>query len=334
MSDSSDLDLRSAIRDEAYRAPLHLTAAALMARLEADDARRRARRPWLAALLPVAGLALVLTVVAFQLISTEPGGSGQTSPAPSRACAESPATKHGSWWVEMGGPNAFFNIEPGTRLSIGDGVWLLFTRFDPDAGSAEGVSIEALHLGSGERVDGWLNSRMDPANIYRFDEPAPSLPGGWYLFELGIASPGCWLITGSIDGRVVGSATVDVGQGRAAPTGPFDSFVPATPAATASRIVCGRLAEAPCMEAIEIVRDAHPAEVAAAWAIVVDDTCPPTVSCDRMYAFMSAVVLVPEPGSPAPPRWYLVVGSDGPERLERSDYPMPAHIDELVQALR
>ncbi len=233
MNDASDLELRRAIREEAYRAPMRLTPVALRVRMEAADARARARRPWLAALVPVAALALVLSVVAFPLLSTDPSGSARTSPAPSVECAESPATRHGSWWVEMGGPNAFFNIEPGTRQSIGDGVWLLFTRFDPDATRGEDVSIEAQNLDSGERLDGWLNSRMEPSNIYRFDEPAPSLPGGWYMFELAIASPGCWLITGSIDGRVVGSATVDVGQGRPAPTGPFDSFVPATPAATA-----------------------------------------------------------------------------------------------------
>jgi hypothetical protein len=126
----------------------------------------------------------------------------------------------------MGGPSAFFNIEPGTRLSIEDGTWLLFTRFDPDAGPSEEVSIEARRLGSDERIVGRLNSSVEPGSIHRFDEPAPTLPGGWYLFELGIASPGCWLITGSVDGQVAGSASVDVGRGRPGPTGPFGSFVP------------------------------------------------------------------------------------------------------------
>lgn len=235
MNDASEIELRSAIREEAYRAPLRLTAADLHDRLDAEDARGLARRSWPAALVPVAGLAVVLSVVAFQLISTQPGGSSHTSPTPSSECPESPATNHGSWWVEMGGPNAFFNIEPGTRLSTPDGTWLLFTRFDPDAGAAEEVTIEALHLGSGERVAGRLNGRADPGNIYRLGEPAPTLPGGWYLFELAIAAPGCWLIRGSIDGRVVGSATVAVGPGHPAPTGPFDSFVPATPGAIMPR---------------------------------------------------------------------------------------------------
>lgn len=226
MSDESDFELRRAIRDEAYRLPLRLTATTLKARLEAEDAGRRSSRSWFAVGLPVAGLALVLSIVAFGLISTPQGGPNQT-PAPSDACDESPATLHGSWWVEMGGPNAFFNIEPGTRLSSEDGTWLLFTRFDPDAGSDE-VSIEARLLGSDERIVGRLNSRVEPSGIYRFDEPAPSLPGGWYLFELDVASPGCWLITGSVGGHVVGSATVQVGRGRPGPTGPFGSFMPTT----------------------------------------------------------------------------------------------------------
>jgi hypothetical protein len=128
----------------------------------------------------------------------------------------------------MGGPNAFFNIEPGTRQSTEDGTWLLFARFDPDAGPTEGVSIEARRLGSDERSEGRLNSRVEPTSIHRFDEPAPSLPGGWYLFELDVASPGCWLITGSVGDHVVGSATVQVGRGLPGPTPPFGSFVPTT----------------------------------------------------------------------------------------------------------
>ena len=227
MSDMSDLELRGAIRDEAYRLPVRLSAATVAARLEAEDAARRSRRSWFAVDVPVAGLALVLSIVAFGLISTPQGGPNQT-PGPRDVCDESPATLHGSWWVEMGGPNAFFNIEPGTRLSGEDSSWLLITRFDPDAGPSEEVSIVAQRLGSDERIEGRLNSPVEPSGIYRLDEPAPSLPGGWYLFELEIASPGCWLITGSVGGRVAGSATVQVGRGRPGPTGPFGSFVPTT----------------------------------------------------------------------------------------------------------
>ena len=228
MSDELDLELRRALRDEAFRLPVRLTAATIKARLEAEDGKQR--RSWYrpAAVAPVAGLALVLFVVTFGLISTPRGGPGQTA-VPSVACDESPATRHGSWWVEVGGPNAFFNIEPGTRLSTQGNYWLLFARFDPDAGPSEEVAIGARRLGSDERSEGRLNSRVEPSGIYRFDEPAPSLPGGWYLFELDVSSPGCWLITGSVGGQMVGSATVDVGRGLPGPTPPFGSFVP-TPA--------------------------------------------------------------------------------------------------------
>lgn len=218
--------MRQAIRDEAYRLPVRLTAATLEARLEAGVGGRPPSRFWLAVGVPTAGLALVLSVVGFGLIST-PQGAPDLTAAPTGACDESPATRHGSWWVEMGGPNAFFNIEPGTRQSSEDGTWLLFTRFDPDPGP-NGVSIEGQRLGSDERVVGRLNSRVEPSGIFRFDEPAPALPGGWHLFELDVASPGCWLITGSVGGQMVGSATVQVGRGLPGPTPPFGSFVPTT----------------------------------------------------------------------------------------------------------
>jgi hypothetical protein len=271
MNDQADFELRRALREEAYRPPVLLTAATLRAQLEAADTRRRAVRPWVATLMPIAGLVFGISVVAFGLISTQSSGSNQ-SPTRSAACDESPATRHGNWWVEMGGPKAFFNIEPGTRLSSADGRWLLFTRFDPDAGPTEGVSIEAQRLGSEDRVAGRLNSRVGPNSIYRFDEPAPSLPGGWYLFELDIASPGCWLITGSVGGRVVGSATVDVGLGRPGPTGPFDSLVPVpitappnpTPLASPS-VRCG---QPPIFKGSYLIQLNCPGAIAAALAAI------------------------------------------------------------------
>jgi hypothetical protein len=213
MTDELELDLRRVLRAEAFRPPVHLTGQTLRARLEADD-RRRARRPWNAALAGVAAIAvLVGVVISSTPIVRFPGGE----PTPSAACAESPATKHGSWWVEMGGPNAFFNIEPGTRTSIADGAWLLFVRFDPDADPGA-LSLTAEELGSGERVTGSLNSSVDPSNIFRFDQPAPSLTGGWYLFELPIASPGCWRIDALVGDELTGTATVNVMWGRPAAT--------------------------------------------------------------------------------------------------------------------
>ena len=220
MTDELELDLRVALREEAYRPPVLLTGQTLQTRLEAD-AGRQSRRPWHVVLAGTAAFAILVAVISF----TPLGGH----PTPSAPCAESPATRHGSWWFEMGGPHAFFNIEPGTRRSTTEGTWLLAVRFDPDA-DVGSLSISADELLSGEHVEGRLNSPIDPENLFHFNEPAPSLPGGWYLFELDIASPGCWELTGLVDGRVAGSAVVSVGRGEADPTDRRGSGNPPTPA--------------------------------------------------------------------------------------------------------
>jgi hypothetical protein len=140
------------------------------------------------------------------------------SPGASGACAISPGTMHGTWWREIGGPNAYFNWEEGEPRPAG-ASWKLFVRFDPDAGPDEEVSIWAGQLGSEVRAIGQFNSRMDPSNIYQLDSPAPELPGGWYFFEQPLPTAGCWRLTAAIGGRVVGTATVEVGppSSRSAP---------------------------------------------------------------------------------------------------------------------
>jgi hypothetical protein len=52
---------------------------------------------------------------------------------------------------------------------------------------------------------------MEPSNIYHLDSPAPNLPGGWYFFEQPLPTAGCWRLAAEIAGRVVGTATVEVG---------------------------------------------------------------------------------------------------------------------------
>jgi hypothetical protein len=139
----------------------------------------------------------------------------------------------------MGGPNAFFNIEPGTRTATDMGAtWLLHVRFDPDAGPGQLVSIAADLEAAGRHVDGRLNSPADPTNIFHVASPAPLLPGGWYLFELDIDAPGCWALSARIGGHVVGTATVlvapeppapsDPAASAPAPTGPKPTEAPAS----------------------------------------------------------------------------------------------------------
>ena len=218
MTDQLSPDLLQALRAEAYRVPVHLTASVLNDRIDADRRARRRQNGLLGAI----AAAVAILVIAVTSITFPRPPTGLTGASPSPACAESPATRHGGWWWEMGGPNAFFNIEPGTRLAAPvNGTWLLYVRFDPDAAAGQSVSIAADLAASGEHVDGHLNGPADPGNIFHLASPAPSLPGGWYLFEIDVDAPGCWELSARIDGRVVGTAVVDV-----APNLPRDSDAP------------------------------------------------------------------------------------------------------------
>lgn len=55
---------------------------------------------------------------------------------------------------------------------------------------------------------------------------------------------------------------------------------------------CGRISSAACAQAIALARAGHETEVSSATRIVVDDTCPSTALCDRLYPFDSVVVYV------------------------------------------
>ena len=222
MNEDFDDALCSALRREAYRPEVRLDGNELRLRLEVDDRRRhelhRRRR------VSFAGLA-VLAVVALVVWSS---AVGRPSVAPAAsACPVSLPTTHGDWWVEIGGPHAYFNVEPGTLYAT-DNAWPIITRFDPDAAAGQDISMWAESVPSGQRVDAAFNSRMDPTNIYRFASPAPNLPGGWYLFEQGIPSAGCWRLVASVDGQIAGSAVIDVRLG-AASAQPVASQIAPTP---------------------------------------------------------------------------------------------------------
>jgi len=145
---------------------------------------------------------------------SRPAGSAEASRAApststSAACDVSPGAVHGIWWREIGGPDAHFYWGQGPVMS-GPAPWKLFVRFDPDARSIDELSVWADRLGSEDRAVGAFNSRADPSTIYRFEQQAPELPGGLYLFEQPLPSPGCWQLSAAIDGQVVGTAVVEV----------------------------------------------------------------------------------------------------------------------------
>ncbi|MBI2776809.1 MAG: hypothetical protein HYX57_06065 [Chloroflexi bacterium] len=212
MDSEFEQDLRDALRREATRPGLALDAGDLRSMLRAEEQRRRARRRWeLLGGAAVAAVAVV-AVALWPRIQWAPSGGG---PIETR-CVESSSTTHGTWWVEIGGPGAYFNVKPGTLYAT-DNPWKIIVRFDPDAADGQTVAMSAEALPSGDRVDGSLNSRMNPASIYHFSSPAPDLPGGWYLFEQRIPATGCWRLSASIDGRVVGTAILSVVYGASSP---------------------------------------------------------------------------------------------------------------------
>lgn len=124
-------------------------------------------------------------------------------------CPASRPETIGDWWVEVGGPNAHFNIEPGT-LRPNANRWLVIVRIQPDPGDPSNVSAWVESLDGGGRTDVSVNSRMIPANVFRGASRAPQLPGGWFLLEVPIESSGCWRIEAAVDGTSVGSAVVEV----------------------------------------------------------------------------------------------------------------------------
>jgi hypothetical protein len=227
--DEVDVEVRRAIRAEGYRPPLILRPDSLRVRLEADSARRRTRI-WRAT--TTAAIIAAVAVVAVVSLSQLPRSPSVGPASPTDRCDVSTVVEHGSWWKEIGGPNAFFNAEPDA-FQAEPNNWLIITRFDPDASPGQPVQMWADRLGSDDHIPGSYNSLMDPTNIYHFSDPAPQLPGGWYLFEQRFPIPGCWQLTAAIDGRVVGTATLSVRVGTSAsvPVGTYmtNSAIPGEP---------------------------------------------------------------------------------------------------------
>jgi len=182
-----------------------------------STARRRAATWGLASAVAVV---VVAAVVAVALLGPRP--------TPPSECDVSAVTNHGISWKEIGGPRAsfwFFSAEPD-HFHATPYAWLITSRLDPDAAAGEQLEVWADHLPSGDRVAGSLN--IDPRNIHR--TPPPQLPGGWYPIEQRFPVPGCWRLSASIDGQVVGTAIVNVRVGTSAylPAGTYMTSVAIT----------------------------------------------------------------------------------------------------------
>ncbi len=204
-SDLFEQRLREALHREAYRPPLQLDSATLRERLADPGRQRPASR-----LLPVAAVLAGLAVLAVTLGPRLVPSLTPSSPSPA-ACETSELTRHGSWWKEAGGPSAFFHLDTTTlAASPGSTTHLLIVRFDPDAEGDGQVAVWAERVEDGMRIDGVYNSPMTPEGIGRFEDTAPPLPGGWYLFEQRLPLGGCWRLTAAIGEAEVGTATISV----------------------------------------------------------------------------------------------------------------------------
>jgi hypothetical protein len=219
--DTRDERIAAALREEAYRLPVMLTVDELTARLELrrGGSRRNTAIGWL--LSAIAAAALVVVAVTRPGVLPSVGATPEVSRTP---CVPSPATLHGTWWSEVGGPNAFFNVEPGTlEATLGTERWLLIVRVAPGL-DGRTPELTAENLETGRRVKGAFNSTLDPKNIFRQDEPAPSLPGAWNLFELPVPQSGCWRLAARGEDGEIGSAVVAVLPDPAATPRPATSL--------------------------------------------------------------------------------------------------------------
>ncbi len=187
-------------------------------RVQEDGTNRDVPRLLVGAVI-IAGVAVLVGLGLGDQVRPAPSPTPSEATSPSVGqptvppCVAATPTTHGGWWVEIGGPSAYFNVKPGTLYSSRN-WWLITVRFNPDAMQGETVAMWAEAIPSGHRVIGEFNSRMDPKNIYNGASPAPDLPGGWYLFQQGIPTTGCWRLEAAIGGRVVGTAIIEVLNGH------------------------------------------------------------------------------------------------------------------------
>jgi hypothetical protein len=87
-----------------------------------------------------------------------------------------------------------------------------------------------------------------------------------------------------------------------------------------------------CQEMFALVQALAPAEVAEASRIVIADTCPPQVACDRATLYSAAAVVVPADGDLGRLIAFHVFGHAG-QALDIEPWafgPLPDHVEDLL----
>jgi hypothetical protein len=119
-----------------------------------------------------------------------------------------------------------------------------------------------------------------------------------------------------------------VSNASAGPSAPPSTAPSPDPSVIGPLVDCGRINPATCDNAILLARAAGADEVQGASRILVDDVCPPSVACDRLYPFDSAVVFVTV--GPDTTGWvaFEVTGLqvNAPQTATRWSGSLPAHI--------
>lgn len=112
---------------------------------------------------------------------------------------------------EIGGPNGFVVLPgPDTSLRANDPDLRILARISPSPGPDQAVTAWAQPLGPGTPV----RVRLQPPALPDAPEDGTSY---LRLEDVPFAQPGCWVISLAVDGRVVGSAILPVGERDATP---------------------------------------------------------------------------------------------------------------------
>ncbi len=86
-----------------------------------------------------------------------------------------------------------------------------------------------------------------------------------------------------------------------------------------------------CENMVALVQQTHPNEVSEASRILVADTCPAQVLCDRQFLYDAVVLVVPAAGDPAKALRLRVFGHQGqPLSIEAWSGPLPEHVASLL----
>jgi hypothetical protein len=109
----------------------------------------------------------------------------------------------------------------------------------------------------------------------------------------------------------------------------------AEPAEAPPNVICNRVDRTTCETAVDLARAATGSDgVPGTSLIVVVDVCPPTVMCDRLYAFDSLVIFVTAGADTTGWYAYEVTGLEAETPTEAKPWPrqIPPHVVSLVRA--